>query len=145
MAHPLPEEWRGLMRGIASEKNAAPLPLLGDQPMETVGGGADDATAYILHVRRDQRSDERRLHHLRVVLARQQHELPAAMIAAARHQRRWTLRIAQHHREMLQVRIRRHTGEIRKVDRSVDLGIDNQPGLLETKIGEADAERLAHE
>ena len=40
---------------------------------------------------------------------------------------------------MLQVRIRRYTGEIRKVDRSIDLGIDNQPGLLESEIGIVEA------
>ena len=66
------------------------------------------------------------------------------MIAAPGHERRGPRRIAQHHRQVLQVRARRHTGEMRKRDRTVDLGVDHKPRLMELHVVERDAERLAH-
>src|ERR1043165_4472156 len=46
---------------------------------------------------------------------------------------------------MLQVRARRDAGKVRKSDRTIHLGVDNEPRLMELHVVERDAERLAHE
>jgi hypothetical protein len=144
MAHALPEEGRGLMRGIARQKDIPHLPLMRHQPVEAIGRGAHDLMRHALHPWLDQRRDGFGLHHRTVILAGQQHELPAAMVAATGHHRGGAFGIAHHHRQALQIGSGRHAADRGEADRALDLGIDHQPGFLEIEIVERDAQGLAH-
>jgi hypothetical protein len=97
------------------------------------------------HIRRDERRNALILHHGGVVLAGQQHELPAPVVAPPGNEGRRAVRIAQHDREVLQVGALRDPAERRKRHRPVHLGIDDQPRLVEFHVGERNAEHLAHE
>jgi hypothetical protein len=97
---------------------------------------------HVLHPRLDQSGDRLGLHHRGIILTGQQHEFPAAVVAAPRHDG-GAARIAHHHRQALQIG-GAGTPLIGGSDRALDLGIDDQPGFLEIQIVERDAQRLAH-
>ena len=78
------------------QRECALLPSVGQQAVEPVSRGTNDFVRDVFHVWRKQRVDTLRLHHCFIILARQKHELPPAMIAAARHQCRGPVGVAQH-------------------------------------------------
>jgi hypothetical protein len=144
VAHTLSEKGRRLVRCIAGEKDATHLPALGNQPVETVGRRANDPVLHTFEPGAHQSRHGFRPHHRVIVFPRQQHELPATMIAAAGNNRRGTRRVAHHDRESLQFCAGGHARQRRKLDRSVHLRIHDEPRLIEVEIIEPHVEQLAH-
>jgi hypothetical protein len=87
---------------------------------------------HVLHPRLDQSGDRLGLHHRGIILTGQQHEFPAPVIAAPRHDGRRAARIAHHHRQALQVGGCGHAAD-GEADRALDLGIDDQPGFFKSR------------
>ena len=143
MAHALAKERRGLVGSVTGQKHRAGLPAFRNQSMKPVGRSPDDPMGATLDPGGDQGGDRVGLHH-RLVLAREEHEFPASVIAPTRYDRGGPVGIAEHDRQLLQVGAFRHPREGGKRQGLRDFGIDDQPRLVEIQIIQCDFEQFTN-
>ena len=132
LAHALADKRRLLMRGVAGEEYATSSPFPGDERMKPVARGTPQHSVIRCDPSGEKPPDLSWLLHLPGILARQQHDLEAAMIAGADDERRRPGRIAELRRRLRQLSERC----------TVDPEVDDKPGLVEHEIFEGDAKRL---
>ena len=131
------------MRRVSGQETVAFPPAGGHQTVESIRCGPNDGMRRVADPGRDQRADDFRFRHSCVLFAGQEHEFPAPVRAATRHDRHGPGGIAEHHRHVLEIRCQDHTGEVGKGASSFDLRVHDQPGLLELEIIERDPEDAA--
>ncbi len=122
------------MRGVAGDENAPAPPALCHQSMEPVGGGAPQLALAGRHETGKQAPDLLRHRHLPRVFARQQHDLPAPVIARPDDGGGGPRRVAELRRALRQPGQRRFAAAY----------IHHQPGLIENQVAQRHIGQLAH-
>ena len=135
-AHALPEKRGGLVGAVSGEHRSTATPRDRDQRVERVDGGTFDANVLRADGVGEHRPDSRRLHDLRFVVARHEHDLPPMPEP---------LHVHPGHRPARVAVLDRVVGEAPRPFRFRARGdIDDEPGLMEAEIQHRGADRVAH-